>query len=109
MNVLAQFGQGVETVWVDNLVKAERRAVQKHWMLIWEYLFYGVDNPDMAETATGRRMIERIERRIRAYEGKMSGGVPSVEFANDPEAIKRHAASVPEDFMFESLYERISK
>jgi hypothetical protein len=109
MNVLAQIGQDVETVWIENLVKAERLAVQKHWMLIREYLIYGVDNPDLAETAQGRRMVERIERRIRAYEGKMSGGVPSVEFANDPEAIKRHAASVPEDFMFESLYEPVSK
>jgi hypothetical protein len=107
MNVLAQMGRSVETVWVDNLVKAERQAVRKHWMLIRGYLFYGVDNPD--ETARGRRKIERLEREIRAYEGKMSGGIESVEFGNDPEAIKRHAASVPEDFMFESLYEPVSK
>jgi hypothetical protein len=39
----------------------------------------------------------------------MSGGVEPVEFANDPEAIKRHAASYPEDFAFESLYEPVGK
>jgi hypothetical protein len=107
MNVLAQFGQSVETVWVENLLKEQRLAVQKHWMLIREYLFYGVENPD--DTARGRRMLAKLEKRILAYEGRMSGGFPSVEFANDPEAIKRHAASYPEDFAFESLYEPVGK
>jgi hypothetical protein len=109
MNVLAQIGLSVETVWVDNLLKDQRRDIQKHWMLIRDYLFYAVDNPDVADNATGRRAIKRLEKRIRAYEGKMSGGVEPVELANDPEAIKRHAANDPEDFAFESLYEPIGK
>jgi hypothetical protein len=53
MNVLAQIGQSVETVWVDNLLKDQRRDIQKHWMLIRDYLFYAADNPDVADTATG--------------------------------------------------------
>lgn len=103
--VLAQISPTqVATVEVHGAPAEKRRQIARHWNLIREYLGSG----DPYDVNYNPRKLKQRENAIRRYEGRMTGGTPSVEFANDPEAITAHYLADPDDFTFESIYPHVT-
>jgi hypothetical protein len=88
MRVIAQTGKGVEAVQVDDLNRAQRSEVARHWNLVHNFL-------------SGDK---RAGRKLERYEARMTGGPTPVEFANDLEAIKQFALNNKDEISPESIY-----
>jgi len=103
--VLAQISPTeVDIVEVYGASAEKRRQIARHWNKVKEYLGSG----DPHDVNYNPRKLKQRENAIRRYEGRMTGGTPSVEFANDPEAITALYQADPDEFRFESIYPHVT-